>query len=112
MTKGDVHFLLAQAQDFHRAGDAQAAVMRAREAVMASADDEMREAAELAVERYEAALRAWRDEVAMRESEHRVLELTTQGLSAPSLETVRDAPPRKWGWIARVVRAPRAATSS
>jgi hypothetical protein len=104
MTKGEVHSLLAQAQFFLREGNPQGAVTRAREAVMVSPDDETREEAELAVERYETALRSWREDVRVRESEHRVNELVPQGLPAPSMETARDLPPRNWGFIQRIIR--------
>ena len=105
MTKGDIHQLLAEAQYLQRQGDVQAAVIRAREAVMSSPDEETRDEAELAVERYELASRSWSEDVRVRGSEYRVHELLAVGLPAPPLEVVRE--PRRWAWIERIVHPAR-----
>ncbi len=102
-TAGEIHEMLAQAHYFYLRGDPMGAMRRARDAVAASTDDDLRDEAELAVERYEAAAREWRDEIERRWGEHRVHELREQGLPAPPIELVRDRPPRRWSWLERRV---------
>ncbi len=103
-SRSEVHELLAQAAYFERSGDPYGAICRAKDAVMAAPDEELAVEAQLAVERYELAARKWRTLVDERESEHRVFELRGQDLPAPPLELVHEAPPRRWSWIARLVR--------
>ena len=62
-TTYSVDELLEQAAVFARAGDYTAAVWRARLAVQSATDEESRTEAQLALERFEAMERAWRDRI-------------------------------------------------
>ena len=112
--RGEIHRTLREAEVFLRSGNPMGAIRRARDAVVkAAGDEELFDEAQITLERCEAEARRWRMLIDERRSQHRVFELRGQGLPAPSLEAVQEAPPRPWAWIQRVIRPrPRVATAS
>jgi hypothetical protein len=68
-TAADIRNQLEEAAGFARAGDITSAVAHARAAVHNSSDETSRAEARLALERFEENERAWRAEVAARETE-------------------------------------------
>jgi hypothetical protein len=73
---GDVHTMLAEAEVFLRSSDPMGAIYRAREAVAASPNDDVRQDAELVLARCEEAARVWQRENARRHDDEVTLEVS------------------------------------
>ena len=75
MEDDDIRDMLEQAAYFVRAGDPRAAVVRARQAVMAATSPEAKDAAGIELERMLAAERAWTAALIGRWEQHRTIEV-------------------------------------